>query len=380
MTHQLSEQHNAMQSALVSGDPLNLVVNASRIGRKGGLHTFAVALLECLRTFPQPVEAVLPQGVEVGDFIHITRTPRWLAGATNVSKLRPILWLIYSAFFFPARRGTRILSTTHHVLPFRGSQVLTVHDLRPLYEPDSWVQHFYFRHLLPRSLHKCDGILTVSQASKDELIRAYGILAHKIHIVPNSIKLPAERVAGLEDTLTTAPPFLLMVGASWKHKNAIELLRQHALWSDQYHLKIVAGQGQYLDYLRSSVRTMQLEDRVEFIESIDDAALELLYATCTALVYPSRMEGFGLPPLEAMAHAKPVIVSDIPVMRELLGTVPLYVTLGDATSWANAFEGLRETESDPAHWRRSAGRQTAASYSIQRMQRALFLALNEIWK
>ena len=67
------------------------------------------------------------------------------------------------------------------------------------------------------------------------------------------------------------------------------------------------------------------EEKLDFIDSIDDKSLDILYATCSALVYPSRMEGFGLPPLEAMAHAKPVIVSDIPVMRELLGAVPLYV-------------------------------------------------------
>ncbi len=91
------------------------------------------------------------------------------------------------------------------------------------------------------------------------------------------------------------------------------------------------------------------------------------------------MEGFGIPPLEAMAHAKPVIVSDIPVMRELLGAVPLYVTLGNSASWAAAFEDLREIEADPAHWRRAAARQTAGAYSIDRMQQALFRALSKIW-
>jgi glycosyltransferase involved in cell wall biosynthesis len=372
-------QATEKNSVFASGDALNLVVNASRIDSKGGLHTFAVALLECLQTFPQPVEVVLPQGVDVKSPIHTNRTPRWFAGSTNVSKLRPILWLFYSAFFFPARRGTHILSTTHHVLPLRPGQVVTVHDLRPLYEPDSWVQHFYFRYLLPRSLRRCDGILTVSQASKEVLILAYSIPAEKIHVVPNAIRLPPQSLPGTEHLLIPALPFLLMVGASWKHKNAVEMLQQHALWSSRYRLKIVAGKGQYLEHIKSTARAMQLEEKLDFIDSIDDKSLDILYATCSALVYPSRMEGFGLPPLEAMAHAKPVIVSDIPVMRELLGAVPLYVTLGDSTSWSTAFEDLREIEANPTHWRRSAGRQTAESYSLDRMRRALLFALNTIW-
>lgn len=379
MPIQSNAENNARQSVFAPRKALNLVVNASRIGSKGGLHTFTIALLHCLRTFPQPVEAVLPEGIEAGGQIHTTWTPRWLAGASNVSRLRPVLWLFYSAFFFPARRGARILSTTHHVLPFFTGQVVTVHDLRPLYEPDSWVQHFYFRYVLPRSLQKCDGILTVSHASKEELIRAYKVPAQKIHIVPNAITLPAPSLARAEDELAPIPPFLLIVGASWKHKNAMELLQQHGLWARRYRLKIVAGRGQYSEHLMRAVREMQIEHRVDFIESIDDKTLESLYATCSALVYPSRIEGFGLPPLEAMAHGRPVVVSDIPVMRELLGAVPLYVTLGDLVSWTTAFEGLREIEADPEHWRRSAARQTAGRYSLDRMREALFIALNEIW-
>jgi O-antigen biosynthesis alpha-1,4-mannosyltransferase len=356
------------------------VVNASRVGRKGGLNTFTIALLQCLASLDSTIEVVLPEGVPVPGQLIASKVPGWLASSSRVSKLRPILWLFYCAFFFPARRGCRILSTTHHALPFRRNQILTVHDLRPLHEPDSWVQSFYFRYMLPRTLHKCDGIITVSQTSKRELVNIFRLPDRKIHVVPNAISIdnrpPDSHVRSNRDY----PPFLLMVGASWQHKNAMELLESHKLWADRYQLKLVAGKGQYLDRLKRRAAELNIHTQIEFIENVSDINLQHLYMECSALVYPSRIEGFGLPPLEAMTYRKPVIVSDIPVFHELFEEVPLYVQLGRPESWAAAFRELHEIEADENHWRRSAGLHVARSYSIERMQTALFTALREIWK
>lgn len=355
-------------------------MNASRIGSKGGLYTFTAALIECLRDVCPKIEVALPEGISVAGQASVLQVPGWLAGSSRVSKLRPILWFLYSAFFFPVRRGRRILSTTHQVLPFRRNQIVTVHDLRPLREPDSWVQHFYFRYLLPRALRQCDGILTVSETSKRELIDVYGLPERVIHVVPNAIRPHASEARSAGNAIADGSPFLLVVGASWRHKNAHELLEQHALWADRYRLKLVAGKGQYLDSLRRRAEELQIAGRVEFIDQISDEDLQRLYMGCSAFVYPSRIEGFGIPPLEAMAHGKPVVVSDIPVFRELFADVPLYVQLGSRESWAMAFEALAQTEADDEDWRRDAGRRLAGSYSIERMRTALVAALKEIWK
>jgi glycosyltransferase involved in cell wall biosynthesis len=234
--------------------------------------------------------------------------------------------------------------------------------------------------MLPRSLRKCDGILTVSETSKQVIAEVYGVSEEKIHVVPNAVSIPAIHENSLAEMPMQGDAFLLMVGASWKHKNALELFENHALWKDSYRLKIVAGRGQHSEKLRCRAQELGIQSDVDFIHGVGDAGISELYAGCSALVYPSTIEGFGLPPLEAMAYGKPVIVSDIPVFRELMGEIPFFVRLGDPASWAKAFCDIRDVMADPNHWRIRDGRKLANSYSIDRMQTCLASALTAIWK
>lgn len=344
------------------------------------MRTFTDSLIQCLATAEFDTKVVLPEGVSLEPGVEFIRIPSWVASSSHVSSLRPILWLIYSSLFFPVKRTTRILSTTHHVLPFRKNQIVTVHDVRPLHVPDSLSQFIYFKYLLPRSLKSCEGILTVSHATKRELINTYHLPSDKIYVVPNAIRICNRGTTEPLNGESAKQPFLLMVGASWRHKNAMELIRECYLWKDQYHLKIVAGPGQYLDLLQRKAVELNVNESIEFISEMDDLELRRLYADCAALVYPSMIEGFGIPPLEAMAYRKPVIASDIPVFRELYGEAPIYVELGNHGSWEQAFNELQSVATNENHWRRNLGEQLAAGHSIEHMRTALLAALKEIWK
>ena len=97
-------------------------------------------------------------------------TPIWVSNTKKVSKLRPILWFIYSWFLslkiklkYPEQL---CVSTTHHSLPMIKHQAITIHDLRPYFYPDSTLQKIYFRWLLPKAIHQCEKVLTVSNAVK----------------------------------------------------------------------------------------------------------------------------------------------------------------------------------------------------------------------
>jgi glycosyltransferase involved in cell wall biosynthesis len=356
------------------------VINASRIGGAGGLRRFAEAVLNCLSAQYEGIQAVLPRGVTAPAGMAASILPAWLGSSSQVSRLRPLLWLLYSAIMFPVERSCRVLSTTHHALPFHKHQILTVHDLRPYFEPDTWMQHVYFHFLLPRALRRCDGILTVSLASKEELISVYGIRREKIHVVPNVVAARRFEPCDPAEDLEASPPYLLMVGASWKHKNAVELLDHHELWKPDYRVKIVAGAGQYSEFLQRHAERLGIDAYVDIIEAPTDGQLAGLYMRSAALVYPSRREGFGLPPLEAMAFGRPVIVSDIPVFRELYGDVPFYVELGNLESWRRAFSELAVMRSTGAEDRKRAGIKLAASFSTERMCTALAAALHHIWQ
>src|ERR1022692_2737363 len=130
---------------------LSLLINAARIAEVGGLRCFTEAMAGCFGS-AENVASVVPEGVQLKCGIAQRRAPRWLASSGRVSSLRPILWWIYGTILFPAPASTTILCSTHHVLPFRKHQVVTVHDIRPYYYPDSWVQRLNFHFLLPRAL------------------------------------------------------------------------------------------------------------------------------------------------------------------------------------------------------------------------------------
>jgi glycosyltransferase involved in cell wall biosynthesis len=348
-----------------------ILINASRIGEVGGLYTFTEGLLRCFEDDPK-TEVLLPEGVKINSSLPRVNVPSWLASSSRVSVFRPILWWLYSLSMFPATRKTRILCTTHHVVPFRMRQVVFVHDLRPYFYPDTALQKFNFRWLLPRALRKCDGVLTVSETSRKLIASIYNIDVSRIYVVPQVVN------SGFftEDTpVSIEEQYLLTVGSTWPHKNVEEILRMHRHWASKYRLIIVGGQGQYMESLKKIVASIGLQGRVSLLNDVSSEKLRSLFRGCTALIYPSIMEGFGIPPFEAMSCGKPVILSDIEVFHELHGDLPFYVRLGDESSWARAITALDSFDDE----RRQAGISHAQAYSISRFKTSLFSALINIW-
>ncbi|MEZ2348038.1 glycosyltransferase family 4 protein [Terriglobus sp. RCC_193] len=349
-----------------------VVLNCSRVGLSGGLKTYSDELMKALIESGIPCHAVLPAGYPVQQGVEPIFTPPSLAGNSDLSLLRPIKWFVYSAFGFPIPKEQRILSTTHQVLPGRSHQIVTIHDLRPYFYPDTRVQKFYFHYMLPRALSKCDGIITVSETSKALISQVYKIAPERIAVIPNCIQPPT---SFLFDAEVAECPYILAVGASWRHKNIESFLNQRRVWSNSYRLKVVAGRGSYLTHLQALSSSLGISDKVEFLSAVSPQQLEALYAGCSALIYPSRMEGFGIPPLEAMARMRPAIVSDIPVFRELYGSHALYVDPDDPASWERAMSALATltpTQLEDA-------KDHALAYNQERMAIALRKALNQFW-
>ena len=200
--------------------------------------------------------------------------------------------------------GKQVVSTTHHALPLLRNQVITIHDLRPFYYPDSIMQKVYFHYLLPRLLKRCSQVLTVSYTVRDKIAKCYGYDREAIHVIYNSIE--SSEFCNTEEKR----PFLLAVGASWPHKNIHSFLRAHPSWREHYSAVIVCGNTSYADNLRQLIADFKLENLVELRHDISFSELKSLYASASALIYPSIDEGFGIPPIEAMASGTPVIVSD----------------------------------------------------------------------
>ena len=149
----------------------------------------------------------------------------------------------------------------------------------------------------------------------------------------------------------------------------------HRHWPTGFRLKVMAGGGAYRSKLQTLATSYGISARVDFLAAVAPDQLQDLYLHCGALVYPSLMEGFGLPPLEAMALGRPVIVSDIAVFREIYGAYPFYVQLGSEASWEHAFQ--RMLAIDPSYAAAAAAH--AQSYNTDRMGHALNSALSYFW-
>lgn len=345
-----------------------MLVNLSRIGKSGtGMWQYSLKLIEALHNLgilsgiicAKSHEPVLRQfGVK------IISVPSWVSNTSKVSRIRPLLWFIYSFWLsvrlFFQKGEALIVSTTHHGLPLLNNQIITVHDLRPYHYPDSFLQKIYFNYLLPKALNRCQHVLTVSHNVKKQIVNCFGYPADKISVIYNAI-----------DTSCFIPqvekkPFLLAVGASWKHKNIDALLRVHDIWSHKYKLVIVCGQTDYVTQLKFYVMDNKLCDCVVFRHNVPFSELQLLYKEASALVYPSLDEGFGIPPIEAMACLTPVIVSNIAVFHEILGEAAIYVEHADKLSWESAMNKLPMND----EWRQQA-LICAKNYNIELMYKMI---------
>jgi glycosyltransferase involved in cell wall biosynthesis len=257
-------------------------------------------------------------------------------GTGRFAWLRRYLWLRSLRF----SADDLVYSPTHHGLPRQDGQIITVHDLIPLHFPKAYPHAYLFlKFSLPRLMRKCRAIFTVSESSRAEITKTYGYPQERIYVVPNGVNVNrfSPNLSG-----SMAAPFLLMVSGR-PHKNVLETLTMASCWRDKYRVVVAScGQGSHRLKLEYLAKNLGLENAIEFKDYVSSDELLNLYRTASALLQPSLMEGFGIPPLEALACGTPVIASDIPAHREVLGDAAFYLKLGNAQSWVDAFTSLTQ--------------------------------------
>jgi glycosyltransferase involved in cell wall biosynthesis len=228
--------------------------------------------------------------------------------------------------------------------------VVTVHDLswllHPAWHPADRVALFLRR--VPRSLARADVVVNVSQTVRDELIELLRVPPERIRVVPNGIdqqlfrpRSEAEAAPMLRRLRLDARPFVLAVGTIEPRKNLQALLVAWARLGKEkrreHDLVIAGGEGWQDAAIRSALSAAGPDVRA--LGRVSDEELASLYSRAAALVYPSVYEGFGLPPLEALATGTLPIVADIPVMREVVGDRGiLYGRPDDSDALASALD------------------------------------------
>ena len=258
------------------------------------------------------------------------------------------------------RERPDVYHAPHYVLPagVRCRSVVTIHDcihlMFPQYLPNR-AAYAYARASMWAAARRSDRILTVSEASKRDILHFFNVPPEKIVVVYNaidehfSVTPPEEDVARVRERYQLDHQFMLYVGNIKPHKNLVRLIEAFAelrrTGFDEVKLLIIGDQISKLPALRRAVHSHKLHKHVRFLGYVSDQTLGVLYRLAAAFVFPSLYEGFGLPPLEAMASGTPVVTSNVSSLPEVAGEAAVLVDPYDVDS---IVDGMRRVLSDPA--------------------------------
>ena len=230
------------------------------------------------------------------------------------------------------RLGLDVLHSPDFIPPHRPScrSVITVHDLAFLLYPHFLTKESarYYGHI-DQAVRWTDQIISVSESTKRDTIQHLGVPEEKITVVheaANPIFCPLDRVEAREQVRNrhgVDGPFILFVSTIEPRKNVPSLLR--ALWQlvtcykEDVRLVLAGGKGWLFEDAFAVVDELELDDRVHFVGRVSSEDLLYLYNAAEMLAHPAFYEGFGLPPLEAMACGLPVVASNVASLPEVVG-------------------------------------------------------------
>ena len=275
------------------------------------------------------------------------------------------------------RERLDVLHCPHYAAPLATPcpLVVTVHDVIHLVFPQhrSRAALLYARAMLAGVARRAAHVITVSQASRADLVERVGLPAERITVIPNGLAPDARPVTdpAVLDEVRRAyaldRPFLLYAGnLRMKHKNVETLLRAYRLLCEHRAdppLLVLAG-GDPPDWLRTGIADMlgPYATNVRLTGFVPRAHLIALYTLAVVFQWPSLYEGFGLPPLEAMACGTPVVSSNASAMPEVLGDAAMLVPPTEPEAFADATARLLDDAA--LHARLTvAGQERAAHYS-----------------
>jgi glycosyltransferase involved in cell wall biosynthesis len=228
--------------------------------------------------------------------------------------------------------------------------VVTVHDVafldRSVHRLKS---HLYLTACTLVALRKAARVVCVSHYTAGQLIERFGWVREKVRVIGegvggNFVPSAAAAVQQFRDRHGIAGPYALFVGTVEPRKNLPRLLRAFELAITRHglpHDLVIAGAaGWKTGPVRAAYERSSVRDRIKFIGYVPDGDLPAAYTGADAFVYPSLHEGFGLPPLEAMACGTPVITSDSTALAEVAGPAALTVDPTDTGALADAIASV----------------------------------------
>src|SRR6185295_14040595 len=249
------------------------------------------------------------------------------------------------------RERVDLFHAPHYVLPplVQCKAVVTIHDcihlMFPQYLPNR-LAHSYARMSIAMAAKRATRVLTVSQSSKRDILKFVDVPSDKIDVIYNAyderfgIEPREEDVVRVRERYQLHGEFVLYAGNVKPHKNLARLIEafHHVRNRGLDHLKLVLIGDDISKYaaLRRAVHQHQLHKYVRFLGYLPEETLAVMYRLAAVFVFPSLYEGFGLPPLEAMASGTPVVTSNVSSLPEVAGDAAVLVDPYDPVAIADA--------------------------------------------
>jgi len=274
-----------------------------------------------------------------------------------LGKTFPALWRTYSIAEMCNELQLDIFFGLSNELPvgiekFKGKKIVSIHDLIFLRYPDYYnnIDRYIYTKKFSYACEKADLIIAASTQTKNDIIHYFKTDESKIEVVyqncDEKFAVFADEILKSEILKKYALPerFILCVGTIEKRKDQLTVLKAfHRLNTKNLKLVFIGRQTEYVKQLQEFLDKNNLNERVIFLSQIEQNDLPIIFQLSNTFVYASEFEGFGIPILEALRSAVPVVAANTSSLTEVGGDAVLYFKFGDA---ADLCEKMREAISD----------------------------------
>lgn len=349
----MEQQTNLLTPSATKGVMYGIDASSANKERRTGVENYAHHLLEALkkhslmegeRVFfysPTPLEGELSQMSQGWE----SRVVAWSGKG----------WMKLRMSWEMLRRKSDVLFVPAQGLPLwcPTKIVSVIHDVAFKRRPDLYDSKVRKRlhRFTKQAIKKSTRIIVPSEATKQDVVELYGVAPERLVVIPEAASevfqnYSLEQEAAVLQKHRLGTKYFLAVGRLEKKKNLSTLIRGFELFKsrrglgDPYELILVGEPGYGFGEIKQYLDRVSAKEQIRLLGYVEDDELAKLVSAATAYVFPSWYEGFGIPNLEAMASGTPLITSDIPVHREVVGDAALFADPADPEQWAQALERL----------------------------------------
>lgn len=269
--------------------------------------------------------------------------------------------------------------------------VVTIHDLTLWFFPGrgqkSWFRRMVYRFVIKRTCQNAKHIIAITKKTKQDIIKLLNINPEKITIVyeavPKNYKIISndQKIKKLKHKFNISKPYTMYVGQWRDHKNVIKMIRAFSLFRRRYNidyqLVMVGKVDDKYPQIKAIIKELELTNHVVFTGYVPDSELPYIYNGAEFFVWPSLYEGFGLPPLEAMACGTPVVSSNVSCMPEVLGDAAYYFNPLSVESIAKSMADMAQSYALKREFRLKGLRQ-AKKYSFEKSAKQTYKIYKQI--